>query len=159
MELSHNQEKSSKKISPLIADKRISSSSSPFKYQDTNYVGITINDELPHNKEQLIQEKCSSIPKILTSTITTTTTTTNKPMYSPIYQSSSPRSCSFSPTKMRFNSQIIPEENADWSYCNQPDHTGAFRKIGSQTELPLSYQQRLRERKRYGVFETKIHVE
>ncbi|CAO3699641.1 unnamed protein product [Rhizopus stolonifer] len=71
-------------------------------------------------------------------------------MYSPIYQSSSPRSCSFSPTKMRFNSQIIPEENADWSYCNQPDHTGAFRKIGSQTELPLSYQQRLRERKRYG---------
>lgn len=152
MELSHNQKKTPKGISPLLIEKKSSSSSSicssPFKHQDTNYVGITINDELPQNKEQPSQAKRSSLPKI-----SATTANTSQPLYSPIYQSSSPHSSSFSPTKMRFNSQaVIPEEeNKGWAYCSQPQCSGAFRRIKGQTDLPLSYHQRLRERKRYGV--------
>ncbi|KAG1225672.1 hypothetical protein G6F35_003290 [Rhizopus arrhizus] len=134
------------------ANKKKSSSSSsicssPFKHQDTNYVGITINDELPQNKEQPSQAKRSSLPEI-----SATTANTSQPLYSPIYHSSSPHSSSFSPTKMRFNSQaVIPEEeNKGWAYCSQPQYSGAFRRIKGQTDLPLSYHQRLRERKRYG---------
>lgn len=94
-------------------------------YQDTNYIGITINDDIPkyNNNEYEIDH---------------TQQTTNEP-YSPIYKS---------PHK-RFN-QVIMEEEAP-NYRLQTELSGAFLKIKSQADLPMSHHRRAREGKRYGV--------
>lgn len=139
MEFGNKQRKSSKDSSPLLTEK--SASSSPFKYQDTNYVGITISEELPQNNKK---QPSSSIPKLTANTI-------EQPSYSPIYQPSSPLSCPFSPTTVQLNSQ--EESNRSWSYpsFSQPILSSAFKRVSIHNELPISYHQRLRERKRYGV--------
>ena len=130
--------------------------------QDTNYIGITINDDVPRqtytngltrhqslndystiNKQIFHHSRNSSIPfdtSPITTATTTTTKTTNTIDSPPIYhQHHSPR----------FN-QIIEEEEAE-DYMIQPELSGAFRKIKNQADLPMSHHRRAREGKRYGV--------
>lgn len=92
-------------------------------YQDTNYIGITINDDIPkYNSAKYELDQAANEP------------------YSPIYKS---------PHK-RFN-QVIMEEEETSNYRLQPEVSGAFLKINSQADLPMSHHRRAREGKRYGV--------
>jgi hypothetical protein len=159
-------------------------------FQDTNYIGITINDDLPKqtynndNNTINISSSCSSSSSSgggdgLTrhqslshstsktnnalarhaSFSYTTNNNNNTNYHSPRLQQ---QQSSFSP---RFSqAPLIEEPHEDTNYCVQvrqkeeeddymiqSDKSGAFRKIKSQADLPMSHHRRAREGKRYGV--------
>lgn len=159
--------------SPLLlhAEKQQQQQQSPRveSIQDTNYIGITINDDVPRQtytnglarhqslndystiqKQHFHHSRNSSIPfdtSAIAANTTTTTTAANT--------SKTPTSLIDSPPiyqqhhSPRFN-QIVEEEEAE-NYMIQPELSGAFLKIKSQADLPMSHHRRAREGKRYGV--------
>lgn len=173
MEPFHKQESTAKTTSPLLlhAEKQ-QHSPRVASIQDTNYIGITINDEGPRqtypnglltrhqslndystiHKQHFNHSRNSSIPFDTTAntptaaaTSNTSTSTIDSP---PIYhQHHSPR----------FN-QIVEEEAAAADYMIQPELSGAFFKIKSQADLPMSHHRRAREGKRYGVTFMQTHT-
>lgn len=92
---------------------------------DTNYIGITINDDAP----KLYRHQSLNEIRHLNN---------NNSL-------SSPRTFSFPP---RY-SQVIFEETEEPSEFFEM--SGAFRKIKSSNDLPMSHHHRIREGKRYGV--------
>ncbi|KAI9481289.1 MAG: kinase-like domain-containing protein [Benjaminiella poitrasii] len=102
----------------------------PQQQQDTNYIGITINEENT-TRHQLLKENILSI-NTDSATLATATSIFNSP--SSILQSS-PR---------------ISNKEEEETYMIKKEMSGAFRKINSQADLPLSHHRRLREGKRYG---------
>lgn len=108
---------------------------SPHLYQDTNYIGITINDDIPKYNH-------SSPTAIPTSTSTSNTLKYDQSPLEPYYKS--PHH-----TK-RFHPPVIMEEEP-MHYRLQPERSGAFLKIKTQADLPMSHHRRAREGKRYGV--------
>lgn len=148
--------------------------------QDTNYIGITINDDVPKynnnvSRHQSLNEytfknnnnntkhvRHASIPHSL-NLHELPPPQKQQQGYSPIYSHQqplpSPRSLSnnssyppsLSPIGVR-NQVILEEEQEDNNlYMIQTELSGAFRKIRTQADLPMSHHRRAREGKRYGV--------
>lgn len=192
------QQEALKKNSLLLLqlEKQKQSTQQPL-FQDTNYIGITINDDLPkqtynnantspnninnnavhtsgsysgNNRSGLTGHKSLSHISTTNTNKTTnnntharhasfsyTTNNNGNSYHSPRLQQSQN---AFSP---RFNQAPLFEEAQEEtnytqkhkveedSYMIQSDKSGAFRKIKSQADLPMSHHRRAREGKRYGV--------
>lgn len=135
MEPYNKQQEKLTKTSPLLihSEKQPLSSS----LQDTNYIGITINDDTPKpppcppplTRHASLNDYATK-PKRDSVSLTTDT------LSSPIYNHHS-----------RFEDVITGKDG----YLVEPEKSGAFLKINHPTDLPMSHHQRMREGKRYGV--------
>lgn len=125
MESFHNKQDTNKKNfdkQPSTSSSSSATTDSPRQHQDTNYIGITINDD--NTRQEYLPE--------------------TEP-YSPIYTSPSlPPSSS-----IQLNRVLLEEDSP--TYVVRNEMSGAFLKIKSQADLPMSHHRRAREGKRYGV--------
>lgn len=133
MESFHNKQDTNKKNfdkQPSISSSSSTTTDSPRQHQDTNYIGITINDD--SSRQEYLPE--------------------TEP-YSPIYQS--PHSLPPS-SSIQLNRVLLEEDSP--TYIVQTEMSGAFLKIKTQADLPMSHHRRAREGKRYGVKYINIHL-
>lgn len=135
-------------------------------YQDTNYVGITITDDIPkYNSNNVTRHQSLSgypLPNKLNQSRHSSIPQLPKPT-PPIYQT--PRSVpataatTSNVNHIRYGSnQVILEEDsiASNDFVVQKEMSGAFLRIRTQADLPMSHHRRAREGKRYGVSECSL---
>lgn len=136
-------------------------------YQDTNYIGITITDEIPkYNSNNVTRHQSLSgypLPNKLNQSRHSSIPQLPKPT-SPIQHS--PRSVptttttattSINPMRYSSNHTILEEDSTSSNdFVVQKEMSGAFLRIRTQADLPMSHHRRAREGKRYGVSDTTL---